>query len=1047
MQKIIPFPEKSLKNHPLYIFIAFGFVALYLVSLYNFLLFHTLSELIIAFIFASIFVIIWNSKEFLDNDYFLFLGITFLFTAILFLLGALTFKGISVFSRAGMNLAMQFWIVAQYSISIAFFVAPFFIKRKLRSGVTLIIVAGLTSLILAAIFLVKFPAVYANNLGPTLFGKTSLYIISGLFLFSIFSLLESRKDFNRDVLRLLIIALSCNIITELFFSFSIIDEDYWHLFGHLLALISTLFIYQAIAVSSLRKPYSVLFRNLRKSAEALQASEEKFRSIIESAGDAIVLADNEGKIAYWNNSAENIFGYKDKEVLGKPISMLMPEKFKEAHILGINRLRDGGNPRIAGKIVEFHGIRKNREEFPIELSISSWKVNDEMFFGAVIRDITFKYLTQAALKASEEKFRNIFEHSPIGKEVYDAKGKLISANETSMQIFGIRNFKDEINFNLFNDPNITEEMKNKLKNGEVIKFNGIFSFDEIRKRKIFKTDRTGVININEIISPLDFDESGRPSGYLAQIQDITDEILITRQLEKAKELAEDRAKEAEMGKQLLEAIINYIPEGIAVADTPDRKISLINEYGQEMLGRPLSKIKGLSLEEYHKIWRIFDPFDNKLAKSEILPLNRSVTNGDVIIDAEWTLKNDSDKLTPILCNSGPIKDKKGNITGGVMVWRDITKRKKNELRIKMHTEAMEKLASEMEKFKLAVDNASDLIVITDNNGKIIYANLAACEITGFTLGEIVGEKKVPWGGNMPKEYYQKMWNTIKIEKKPFSGELINSRKNGEKYTAEIHISPVLDEKGNIMFFVGIGRDITKAKEIDKAKSEFLSMASHQLRTPLASASLSIEMLLGGIAGNFTRDQKKYLNQIYGDIWNMAGLIDAFLNVSRIEMGVFPFDPKPTDICKIASLALEKVKPQIKHKNLKLEKRFANNLPLVNVDPNMTKTAVENLLTNAVKYTPEKGKMGFEIYLKKSVLVIKVSDTGLGIPKRQHKDVFKKLFRASNAISSQTEGIGIGLYVVKTIIQKMGGKIWFESKENKGSTFYVSFPVKLNTKKI
>ncbi|MDR3549092.1 MAG: PAS domain S-box protein, partial [Candidatus Pacebacteria bacterium] len=142
------------------------------------------------------------------------------------------------------------------------------------------------------------------------------------------------------------------------------------------------------------------------------------------------------------------------------------------------------------------------------------------------------------------------------------------------------------------------------------------------------------------------------------------------------------------------------------------------------------------------------------------------------------------------------------------------------------------LEKDLEKFKLALDNIADNVIITDPEGIVVYANKAVETVTGYRPEEAVGKKSgALWKAPMPAEYYRHMWDVIKNQKKVFVGEIRNRRKNGMIYTAAISISPVLDKNGDIEFFVSVERDVTKEKEIDRAKSEFMSLASHQLRTP------------------------------------------------------------------------------------------------------------------------------------------------------------------------------------------------------------------------
>lgn len=353
-------------------------------------------------------------------------------------------------------------------------------------------------------------------------------------------------------------------------------------------------------------------------------------------------------------------------------------------------------------------------------------------------------------------------------------------------------------------------------------------------------------------------------------------------------------------------------------------------------------------------------------------------------------------------------------------------------------------AKELEKFRQAVENTSDHVVITDADGTVIYANPAVTVITGFTRDEVIGTKvgtKENWGGLMGQAFYKNLWETIKRDKKSFSGYINNVRKNGEKYEALANISPVFDAGGNVIFFVGIERDFTREREIDRAKSEFVSLASHQLRTPLSTVNWYAEILLSRDAGKINKEQEEYLQEIYKGNQRMVNLVNALLNVSRIDLGTLSIDPEPTSLIDLANSVLKELELKIKERGHKIVKLFDKDIPEINLDPKMMRIVWQNYLTNAVKYTPKDGTVEVSIKKKKSYVEIAVKDDGMGIPEPQQEKIFKKLFRADNAREKETDGTGLGLYIVKSIIEEFGGKVWFESKENQGSTFFATIPLK------
>ena len=354
---------------------------------------------------------------------------------------------------------------------------------------------------------------------------------------------------------------------------------------------------------------------------------------------------------------------------------------------------------------------------------------------------------------------------------------------------------------------------------------------------------------------------------------------------------------------------------------------------------------------------------------------------------------------------------------------------------------VEKLASDLEKFKLAVDNASDHIVITDSEGVVIYGNKAVEKVTGYAIKEALGKKAGSlWKLPMPTEFYKKLWETIKIKKQVFIDEIQNRRKNGEVYTASISISPVLDARDEVVFFVGIERDITREKQIDQAKTEFVSLASHQLRTPLSAINWYAEMLLNGDAGRLKAEQANYVQEIYRGNQRMVELVNALLNVSRLELGTFIIEPTDCDIRQIADETIDEIDHKMYEKQIKFTKKYDKKIKVMSLDKKLTMIIFQNLLSNATKYTPSKGKIELVIAVEGKKLLITVKDNGMGIPKAQQDKIFSKLFRADNVRKTDTEGTGLGLYIIKSIVENVGGKIWFESEENKGTTFFITIPL-------
>lgn len=380
--------------------------------------------------------------------------------------------------------------------------------------------------------------------------------------------------------------------------------------------------------------------------------------------------------------------------------------------------------------------------------------------------------------------------------------------------------------------------------------------------------------------------------------------------------------------------------------------------------------------------------------------------------------------------------------------------------VKLEKQRSEAFASDMKKFKMAVDDASDHIVITDDNGIVLYANQAVKRITGFPLDQVIGKKagsKDLWGGLMEKIIYDKFWHTIKIKKETYTGELRNKRKNGEIYDAAVSVSPILDQDGKVIFFVGIERDISEAKAVDRAKTEFVSLASHQLRTPLSSINWYTELLIDEYHGKLNEKQKEFIKQVYEHCQRMVELVDSLLNVSRLELGTFMIEPEPLNITAMLNQIIKELTLEIKSKNLKVSTNIEK-FEKLNYDPKLYRIMVENVLTNAIKYSKDAGDIKITLKkakkdslvggkkLEKDCIIYSVKDSGYGIPEEAKDKIFTKLYRADNVRKMITRGTGLGLYIIKQISTTIGGDTWFESQENKGSTFYVMLPTERMQKK-
>lgn len=193
-------------------------------------------------------------------------------------------------------------------------------------------------------------------------------------------------------------------------------------------------------------------------------------------------------------------------------------------------------------------------------------------------------------------------------------------------------------------------------------------------------------------------------------------------------------------------------------------------------------------------------------------------------------------------------------------------------------------------------------------------------------------------------------------------------------------------------------------------------------------------------GNLNDKQKEELNDINGSTLRMIDLVNSLLNVSRIESGRIIVNPIPSNIVRLANDVVGRLKIEMAKKNISLVMNVADNLPEINLDQSLIGNVYQNLISNAVSYSPEGSKIELSIIEKDGQIVSSIKDEGIGVPESEKPHIFEKFYRASNAIKMRPDGSGLGLYIVKSIVESSGGKLWFDSVEDKGTTFYFSLPL-------
>lgn len=237
----------------------------------------------------------------------------------------------------------------------------------------------------------------------------------------------------------------------------------------------------------------------------------------------------------------------------------------------------------------------------------------------------------------------------------------------------------------------------------------------------------------------------------------------------------------------------------------------------------------------------------------------------------------------------------------------------------------------------------------------------------------------------------------------------------------------------------ITQGFDKLAQANKMKTEFVSIASHQLRTPLSAIRWTLNLITDGRISNPT-DMATYVALIKENNERMIRLVNDLLDVSRVEMGRMIFSPKQTNIYVLVEKIVKASGPFAQANNVTLLMEAPETLPNVLTDPEKISITIQNLVDNAIKYTKEKGEVKVLMEADGKFVTVAIQDKGVGIPALQQKHIFKKFFRSDNVMKNQTVGTGLGLFIARSIVEGNKGKIWFESKEGEGTTFFFTLPI-------
>jgi PAS domain S-box-containing protein len=750
---------------------------------------------------------------------------------------------------------------------------------------------------------------------------------------------------------------------------------------------------------------------------SLEQSEERSRVIMNASLNAIITIDDIGKITFWNQQAEIIFGWKKEEIIGKIFSdYIVPSYNKENYDTGIKQYLAKGESTFLNKQIELDAINKEGIIFPTEVSIIPITQNGETFFCAFIQDISKRKEAENQLSRTVELLKTLLNSLQSGILVEDENQYILFSNQL---------FWDQKN------------KKTTPQNEEGIDFSITFEENKFlykdpeyfvsRVKEILTQRKTIIGELIQTAKDIFYERDYIPlfinNEYKGQLWKYTD---VTQRIKYQTLLEQSEERSQKIMNASLNAIITIDIKG---------KITFWNKQAETIFGWSEKEVMGKLLTETI----IPDQYKEGHTKGMKHYLNTGI--GPVLNkQVELSALNSNGDEFPIEISIVAIRQNDELFFCSFI--QDISERKKAESNLKFQEE----------KYRNIIANMNLGLIEVDKNEIIQFANQSFANMSGYEVSELLG--KNPTEIFVFGENKEKISSKVALREKGISDlyQLPIKNKRGELRWWTISGGPNYDDKGNLIGSVGIHLDVTEQKQLEidletekikaedasKAKETFLANMSHEIRTPLNAI---IGFLRELEKQELTELQKRYIENSSIASKHLLSIINNILDISKIEAGEMTLEKEDFIFENVIKNIIRILKPKAKEKGLKLKFEISDNvLPVLKGDPLRLEQILYNLIGNALKFTKKGGISITCDVVSDNVtfqqLCISISDTGIGMDESFIQNIFRKFSQEDKTITRKFGGTGLGMAITYELIQLMKGKIQIESKKNEGTTIQI-----------
>ena len=721
---------------------------------------------------------------------------------------------------------------------------------------------------------------------------------------------------------------------------------------------------------------------LERPASEPRQADEGFRALLESAPDSMVIVGGDGRIVLVNAQTERVFGYPRAGLLGQPVEVLVPERFRDRH--PAHRANYFQIPRIRqmGAGLELFGLRSDGTEFPVEISLSPLETEAGILVSAAIRDVTERREADRALR----RLAAIVESTEDAVLAQTLDGLIIDWNPAAERIYGYRS--DEViglPLSLLVPPERTDELEALM--------GRILAGERVRNCEMVWVRRDGeVLDVSMTVSPMRHAD-GAIVGASTIARDVT------------------QIKRAEEAVRRLAVIVESSGDAMLTV-TPDYRIATWNPAAEAMLGYSAAEAAGRHLYLVAPVAR----------RGELQAMTARVAARDRVAgqDTVWARRDGSEVDVSLTLSP---------ITGGgyVAIARDVTERKQVE----------EALRLSEERFRRVFEEGPLGVCMFDADGRLLRVNAVLCQMLGYEDAELTGRSL---GG---LTYPEDAAVDAELVGAAFAGRVRGYdiekrlvRKDGDVIWVRVCTSVVRATSGATLYALGMVDDISEAKQVEEArqaldanKDAFLRIVSHDLQDPLIAIAELASFLASATDRLSPEEQREFLTRISRSARELQQMVSAFLDVDRLAAGGVRHRPRPTDLPALVARVLDRIDTSQQLVSVEVDP------VVVAIDADHVARMIENLVSNAVRHTPPGTPMRLRLGTDGASVRLTVEDAGPGVPDDLKQGVFERFKTGGDG-----GGTGVGLWVVARLAELAGGRAWVEDRPGGGASFQVVLPV-------